>query len=70
MITSPCVITLREEPSQTNVIFTAETASSKIERSLYSDCIYCYLAGCNCGLTTAVKTQDTILYFSYRSYYF
>ncbi len=28
------------------------------------------ISGCHCGLITAVKSQDTIPYFSYRSYCF
>ncbi len=62
------VYTLKEEPSQINVILQQKLPTAKLS----TVCAVYKLAssGCNHGLRTAVKTRDTIPYFSYCSYCF
>ncbi len=64
------ICTLREEPYQIKVILQQTLPAAKW-------CAVCAVynqrlttSACNCGLRTAVKTQDTIPYFTYRSYCF
>ncbi len=59
--------TLRQEPIPINAILQQKLPAAKLSAVSTVNKQWLVTSGCNCGLRTAVKTQDTIPYFSDRS---